>query len=151
MYSIYYCHTCDTHQLQNQTLHAQTFEKQGVKRIFEEMPDICIDVPAGYTVLEKMGDKMFQMAVLPENLYKDLPARYNFLAHLVYQPKNLLQSCFVHRASLGSAFVSVHTPPSHRIKHTNFIFGTDMYPYLVYPHQIFSHSDLWLLNNTHFL
>ena len=50
--------------------------KQGVKRIFDEMPDICIDVPAAYSVLEKMGDKMFQLGVLSEALYKDLPARY---------------------------------------------------------------------------
>ena len=49
---------------------------QGIKRIFDEMPDICIDVPAAYTVLEKMGDKMFQLGVLSEALYKDLPARY---------------------------------------------------------------------------
>ena len=43
---------------------------QGIKRIFDEMPDICIDVPAAYTVLEKMGDKMFQLGVLSEALYK---------------------------------------------------------------------------------
>ena len=39
-----------------------------------------------------------------------------FLAHLVYQPKNLIQSCFVHCASLVLVSVSVHTSPSHRIK-----------------------------------
>lgn len=47
-----------------------------MKRIFNEMPDICIDVPAAYSVLEKMGDKMFQSGVLSEALYKDLPAKY---------------------------------------------------------------------------
>ena len=35
------------------------------------MPDICIDVPAAYTVLEKMGDKMYQLGVLSEAQYKD--------------------------------------------------------------------------------
>ena len=51
-----------------------------------------------------------------------------FLAHLVYQPRSLLQSCFVHCASLAlSLLVSfVHTSPNHRLKHRNFIFGSDM-------------------------
>ena len=34
--------------------------------------------------------------------------RMDFLAHLVYQPKSLIQSCFVRRASL----LCVHTPPA---------------------------------------
>ena len=49
--------------------------------------------------------------------------KMGFLAHLVYQPKNLTQSCFVRRASSLASFV--HT--SHRIKHTNFIFRTHLY------------------------
>ena len=59
-----------------------------------------------------------------------------FLAHLVYQPKSRIQSCFVHHVSssllvssalASSALVSVHTSPSHRVRHTNFIFGTHMH------------------------
>ncbi len=52
-----------------------------MNRIIEEMPDVCIDVPAAYNVLEKMGDKMFQMGVLSESMYKDLPTRYTLCAH----------------------------------------------------------------------
>ena len=62
----------------------------------------------------------------------------SFLAHLVYQPKSLMQSFFVSRASLASAsllaFVSslalvssVHTSPGHSFKHSNFIFGAHMH------------------------
>ena len=47
----------------------------------------------------------------------------HFLAHLVYQPKSLIQSCFVHRASVT---VSVHTSPCHRVRHRNFIFSIHM-------------------------
>ena len=50
---------------------------QGLNRIFDEMPDICIDVPGAYNVLEKMGDKMYQLGVLSEAMYKDLPARFD--------------------------------------------------------------------------
>ena len=58
------------------------------------------------------------------SVFFDLSSRdvvLGFLAHLVYQPKSLMQSCFVRRAS--SASFSVHTSPSHRFKHRNFIFG----------------------------
>ena len=57
------------------------------------------------------------------------------LAHLVYQPKSLIQSCLVHRASsLASSLLasSVHTSPSHRFKYRSFLFGTDMH--LCSPH-----------------
>ena len=50
------------------------------------------------------------------------------LAHLVYQPKGLIQSCFVHRTSLSSCVIvdiCAH-PPDHRVKHRNFIFGMNM-------------------------
>ena len=55
------------------------------------------------------------------------------LAHVVYQPKSLIQSCFVHRcwhwhhAASASVLASVHTSPWHRVKHRNFIFGTQMH------------------------
>ena len=51
--------------------------------------------------------------------------------YLVYQPKSLIQSCFVRRrrpASLASAsaLMSVHTSLRHRVRHRNFIFGIHM-------------------------
>ena len=61
-----------------------------------------------------------------------------FLAHLVYQPKSLIQSCFVHRRRWhrpvsASAVLSVHTSPWHMVRHRNFILGTHMHicpPYM---------------------
>ena len=63
-----------------------------------------------------------------------------FLAHLVYQSKSLIQSCFVccHHwhcpaSSLVSSLSSVHTSPWHMVRHRNFILGTLMYicpPYM---------------------
>ena len=63
-----------------------------------------------------------------------------FLVHLVYQPKSLIQSCFVrrhwhwlqHRPVLVLALVSVHTSPWHRVIHRNFIFGIPMH--ICHPH-----------------
>ena len=49
-----------------------------------------------------------------------------FWAHLVYQPKGLVQSYLVRRAS-SSLELPVYTFPSHRFKHRNFIFGTHMH------------------------
>ena len=55
----------------------------------------------------------------------------NFLAHLVYQPKNLIQLCFVCRrrpaSALALALSSVHTSPCHSIRHRSFIFGTHIH------------------------
>ena len=58
-----------------------------------------------------------------------------FLAHLVYQPKSLIQSCFVHRChwpALAAVSSSVHTSPWHRVRHRNFILGTHMHIRLPY-------------------
>ena len=45
--------------------------------------------------------------------------------------KSHVQSCFVRRVASAS-LAPVHTSPNHRMKHRNFIFGTDMhiYPYI---------------------
>ena len=48
---------------------------QGIKRIYEDMPDICIDVPTAYSLLERFGNKMFDMGILNEELAKDMPNR----------------------------------------------------------------------------
>jgi programmed cell death protein 4 len=49
--------------------------KKGMSRIIDNMPDICLDVPAAYGILERVGNKMYAEGILPESIYKDLPAR----------------------------------------------------------------------------
>ena len=63
------------------------------------------------------------------------------LAHLVYQPKGLIQSCFVHHChwrhpALASVLASssVHTSPWHMVRHRNFILGTHMHICPLYMH-----------------
>ena len=73
--------------------------------------------------------------VLTTGTYPRLPTcikvkcMFWFLAHLVYQPKSLIQSCFVchrrwHRLASASSLSSVHTSPWHMVRHRNFILGT---------------------------
>ena len=54
-----------------------------------------------------------------------------FLAHLVYQPKSLIQSCFVHHCRWHCPALvsvsSVHISPWHMVRHRNLILGTHMH------------------------
>ena len=65
---------------------------------------------------------------------KNFDAKIYFLAHLVDQPKSLIQSCFVHRrwhpALVSMLVSSVHTSSWHVVIHRNYIFGihTHIYP-----------------------
>ena len=63
----------------------------------------------------------------------------SILAHLVYQPKSPIQSCFFrwhwhHPASASVLVLSVHTSPWHMVTHRSFIFGTPMHIYSPYMH-----------------
>ncbi|EEC06780.1 programmed cell death protein 4 [Ixodes scapularis] len=49
--------------------------KRGFDRVFQEMPDICIDVPAAYTVLEKFVTKCTGSGFLSREIAKTMPAR----------------------------------------------------------------------------
>ncbi|XP_014769416.1 programmed cell death protein 4 [Octopus bimaculoides] len=48
---------------------------QGFRRVYEAMPDICLDVPAAYTILEKFATMCFKSGVLSRELYQELPQR----------------------------------------------------------------------------
>lgn len=49
--------------------------KRGFDRVFQEMPDICIDVPAAYTVLEKFVTKCTGTGFLSAEIAKAMPTR----------------------------------------------------------------------------
>lgn len=48
------------------------FEK-GVRRLSDEMPDICLDVPAAYSLLDRLAAKLQVEGVLSDALMKELP------------------------------------------------------------------------------
>jgi len=51
--------------------------KRGFKRVYEEMPEICIDVPHAYNILEKMVFKCSKVGFVPLDSFivKDIPQR----------------------------------------------------------------------------
>jgi len=49
--------------------------KNGFKRVYEEMPEICIDVPHAYNILEKFAGKCAKEGFLPNELIRNIPSR----------------------------------------------------------------------------
>uniref|UniRef100_T1IIT8 Programmed cell death protein 4 n=1 Tax=Strigamia maritima TaxID=126957 RepID=T1IIT8_STRMM len=49
--------------------------KRGFERVFNEMPDICIDVPPAYSVLEKFVAKCQENAFLSDEIVRKMPSR----------------------------------------------------------------------------
>ncbi|XP_015786262.1 programmed cell death protein 4 [Tetranychus urticae] len=49
--------------------------KNGFNRVYEEMPDICIDVPLAYQILEKFINKATALGFLPTDTVKNMPTR----------------------------------------------------------------------------
>lgn len=49
--------------------------QQGFLRVFEEMPEIVIDVPFAYELLDSIKSKSEKLGYFPEELEKDMPSR----------------------------------------------------------------------------
>jgi len=52
------------------------FGFQGMKRLYADIHDINVDVPAAYTLLETLANKLHSKHVLGDSLMADLPSRY---------------------------------------------------------------------------
>ncbi|ELU07784.1 hypothetical protein CAPTEDRAFT_170810 [Capitella teleta] len=48
------------------------FEK-GIRRLSDDMPDICLDVPSAYSLLDRLASKLQVEGVLTDDLMKELP------------------------------------------------------------------------------
>ncbi|XP_049857865.1 programmed cell death protein 4 [Schistocerca gregaria] len=48
---------------------------RGFLRVYEDMPDICLDVPLAYTVLERFVERCQKAGILGEEVIKKLPSR----------------------------------------------------------------------------
>ncbi len=48
---------------------------QGFLRVYEDMPDIILDVPLAYTVLERFVNKCHKAGFISEDLIKKVPMR----------------------------------------------------------------------------
>jgi len=49
--------------------------KQGFKRVFDDLPDICIDVPAAYSLIDRFANKAQSCGIINEELVKEIPMR----------------------------------------------------------------------------
>ncbi|MCL4137749.1 UNVERIFIED_CONTAM: hypothetical protein GTU68_018966 [Idotea baltica] len=49
--------------------------KEGFLRIYEDMPQICLDVPPAYNILEKFVNLCYEAKILEEAVVKKLPTR----------------------------------------------------------------------------
>ena len=43
--------------------------------MFDNMPEINLDVPAAYALLERFGKICYEMGFISEKLYKEMPIR----------------------------------------------------------------------------
>ena len=43
--------------------------------MFYDMPDICVDVPAAYALLERLGNKLHAQGILSTKLMNIMPNR----------------------------------------------------------------------------
>lgn len=49
--------------------------ERGFLRVYEDMPDICVDVPLAYTVLERFVDRCQKVGLCSDEVMKKLPSR----------------------------------------------------------------------------
>jgi hypothetical protein len=66
---------------------------KGFNRVYLEMPEICIDVPLAYNILEKFALKCEQQGFFPTELLKNIPSRFQSFA-IIYFNSTQIQ-CFL--------------------------------------------------------
>ncbi|XP_074640696.1 programmed cell death protein 4-like [Tubulanus polymorphus] len=49
--------------------------RQGTWRVYNAMPEICLDVPAAYPLLDKIVTVLYENGIVDDKTYKDLPSR----------------------------------------------------------------------------
>lgn len=49
--------------------------KQGFLRVFDDLPDICIDVPAAYSLIDRFANKALTAGIIMEELVREVPTR----------------------------------------------------------------------------
>ena len=57
---------------------------QGMLRLYADMPEICVDVPIAYTLLDRFAAKLNEVGLLEGAVGKELPSRF-----VEFQSKNL--------------------------------------------------------------
>lgn len=69
-----YLHCCRSTQLKKTFKHL-TFYPQGFRRVYDALPDISLDVPSAYTLMERFAQMCHRDGVITTALYRELPQR----------------------------------------------------------------------------
>lgn len=54
---------------------------QGFQRVFDDLPDICIDVPLVYSLIERFANKALAAEIITKELVLEVPIRYCLQHH----------------------------------------------------------------------
>lgn len=49
--------------------------EQGFQRVYDDLPDISLDIPLAYIILERFVRRCFNLIILSEKMVKNLPSR----------------------------------------------------------------------------
>lgn len=49
--------------------------EQGFQRVYDDLPDISLDMPLAYNILERFVNRCHNLAVLSDTMLKSLPTR----------------------------------------------------------------------------
>jgi len=61
--------------LSNAIIITEDMMERGFLRVYEDMPDICLDVPLAYTVLERFVERCQKSGFLSDDLVRKMPTR----------------------------------------------------------------------------
>lgn len=49
--------------------------EQGFQRVYDDLPDISLDIPLAYIILERFVQRCYNLNVLSEKMLKNMPSR----------------------------------------------------------------------------
>lgn len=49
--------------------------EQGFQRVYDDLPDISLDIPLAYIILERFAQRCHNLGVVSEKMLKNLPSR----------------------------------------------------------------------------
>lgn len=74
----FYLHFCQSTQLKKTEKDIYTFDffsPQGFRRVYDALPDISLDVPSAYTLMERFAQMCHRDGVITTALFRELPQR----------------------------------------------------------------------------
>lgn len=83
---------------------------QGFQRVYEDMPDIVLDVPLAYIMLDRFVERSSRAGFLTDKVIKNLPSRFVLKNSLIF---SLLIPFILQEVKNDKSLVEIHK--SHTI------------------------------------